>query len=129
MLIVQDPLAVKVRIRNREGRYLTRGDSDSSFSDDPSRAIVFDYLRHHVAEQLEELRRTRGIFLEAMPVDPAEVYEICDLCREYISPFDTFFDGGRFFCFECLAKGSALASAQLPQPVAPFQAFSNNGAQ
>src|SRR3974390_722853 len=113
---MNDPLAVKVRIRNCEGKYLAGGGSSSGFSDDPSKAIIFDYLRHQVAEQLDEIRRTRGILLEAVPVEPAEVYETCDRCRRLVSPFETFFDGQRFSCFECLAQASAIAEAQHPHP-------------
>jgi len=123
---MNDPLAVKVRIRNSEGRYLTGGAS-SGFSDDPSKAIIFDYLRHQVAEQLDEIRRTRGILLEAVPVELAEVYETCDACRKLVSPFDTFFDGRRFLCFTCLAEVPAVAEAQLPQAASAFHAITSNG--
>ena len=123
---MNDPLAVKVRIRNGEGLYLTGGAS-SGFSEDPSKAIIFDYLRHQVAEQLDEIRRTRGVFLEAVPVEPAEVYETCDHCRKLVSPFDTFFDGNRFLCVGCLAQVSLVAEAQLPQAAPAFQAFTSNG--
>src|SRR5258708_36389765 len=123
---MNDPLAVKVRIRNSEGRYLTGG-VNSGFSDDPSKAIIFDYLRHQVAEQLDELRRTRGILLEAIPVSPAEVYETCDQCRNFVSPFDTFFDGTRFLCFACLAQASVVAGAQFPQTAPSLPAFTANG--
>ena len=122
---MNDPLAVKVRIRNSEGRYLTGGAS-SGFSEDAAKAIIFDYLRHQVAEQLEEIRRTRGIFLEAVPVEPAEVYEACDHCAKLVSPFDTFFDGSRFLCFECLAEASVVAETQLPQAATAFQPFTSN---
>ena len=123
---MNDPLAVKVRIRNSEGRYLTGGAS-SGFSDDASKAIIFDYLRHQVAEQLDEIRRTRGILLEAVPVEPAEVYETCDQCRKLVSPFDTFFDGSRFLCFACVAQVSVVAETQLPQAAPAFQALTSNG--
>jgi hypothetical protein len=123
---MNDPLAVKVRIRNSEGRYLTGGAS-SGFSDEPSKAIIFDYLRHQVAEQLEEIRRTRGILLEAVPVEPAEVYETCDHCHKLVSPFDTFFDGSGFLCFGCLAQVSLVSEAQVTQAARAFQAFTANG--
>jgi len=122
---MNDPLAVKVRIRNSEGMYLTGGGSNSGFCDDASKALIFDYLRHQVAEQLDEILRTRGIRLEAVPVEPAEVYETCDHCQKYVSAFDTFFDGKLFLCFECLAQVRSIS--QLPATPTSLQAFTVNG--
>jgi len=106
-------LAVKVRIRNSEGKYLAGDLANWGFSSDPSKAIVFDYLRHQVAEQLEELRQTRGIYLEAVPVAPNEVYETCDQCHRFITAFGIFFDGCSFLCFDCLARNSLYAAPLL----------------
>jgi hypothetical protein len=114
-------LALKVRIRNTDGKYLSGDLSNWGFSDDSSRALIFDYSRHQVAEQLEELRLTRGIVLEAVPVDPKEVYETCDHCRRFMTAFATFFDGQRFLCFECLAKTSVFAAPQATLPGAGVQ--------
>jgi|ERR1044071_6457711 hypothetical protein len=122
---MNDPLAVKVRIRNSAGRYLTGGSANSGFCADPAKAIIFDYLRHHIAEQIDEIRRTRGIFLEAVPVEPAEVYESCDQCGQLAAPLGIFFDGARFLCFECLAQSSLIHQAKQPTAASVFQTTSS----
>jgi hypothetical protein len=104
------PLALKVRIRNSEGKYLTGDLSNWCFSEDASKAIVFDYLRHQVAEQLQGIRLRHGIELEAVPVDPVEVFELCDQCKRLATAFGTFFDGNRFLCFECLTQTRVMAT-------------------
>lgn len=95
---------MKVRIRNTEGKYLAGDDAGWAFSDDSSKALVFDYVAHHVAEQLEIIRRSQGLYLEAVEVDPKEVLETCDVCQELLSPFNVVFDGKAFRCRECMAS-------------------------
>jgi len=121
---MKDPLAVKVRIRNTEGKYLSGDLSDWGFSEDPSKGIVFDYLRHQVAEQLEQIRLTRGIVLEAVPVDPKEVFETCDQCKRFATAFGTFFDGNRFLCLECLAQSPVMTSAPQSRSAVAARALS-----
>ena len=95
---------MKVRIRNSEGKYLAGKDTGWGFSEDASKAIVFDYVAHHVAEQLEILRESQGVYLEAVEVDPKEVLECCDACKRLVSPFSVVFDGHSFLCLECVFK-------------------------
>jgi hypothetical protein len=95
---------MKVRIRNQEGQYLAGGSANLGFCADCTKAIVFDYVGHQVAEQLEVIRRTQGLALEAEEVDPREVLERCDKCRKFVSPFGITFDGTRFLCSECAAS-------------------------
>ncbi len=95
---------MKVRIRNQDGQYLAGGSASLGFSTDSSKAIVFDYVGHQVAEQLEVIRRTQGVALEAEEVDPREVLERCDKCRNLFSPFGITFDGTRFLCSECAGR-------------------------
>ena len=95
---------MKVRIRNSEGKYLAGKEAGWGFSEDASKAIVFDYLAHHVAQQLEILREAQGVYLEAVEVDPREVLETCDTCKKLVSPFSVVFDGKTFSCLECLFR-------------------------
>jgi hypothetical protein len=95
---------MKVRIRNPEGKYLAGKDAEWGFSEDSSKALVFDYARHHVAEQLEIIRQSQGLTLEAVEVDPKEVLESCDACHQLFSPFNVIFDGKTFLCRECRSK-------------------------
>jgi len=95
---------MKVRIRNPEGKYLAGGAAEMGFSDDCSKAAVFDYVGHRVAEQLEILLRTQGLMLEAEEVDPKEVLEACDGCARLCSAFDITFDGRTFLCPDCCRK-------------------------
>jgi hypothetical protein len=110
---------IKVRIRNEVGLYLTGDPSQWSFSADRSKAIVFDYVRHQIGEQLEAIRHVRGVALEAEPVEPEEVYEICERCHKFATAFTMFFDGTRFLCFDCLTESAgrcvSVLSAQLPK--------------
>ena len=104
MMIRSGSSPVKVRIRNSEGKYLAGKDTGWGFSDDQSKAIVFDYIAHHVAEQLDILRESQGLYLEAVQVDPKEVLETCDTCKRMVSPFSVVFDGNTFTCYECMFK-------------------------
>lgn len=67
-------------------------------------AIVFDYLEHRVAEQLEIIRKTQGLALEIEEVEPKEILETCDGCARLVSPFNILFDGRSFLCTDCRAK-------------------------
>ncbi|HTL58931.1 MAG TPA: hypothetical protein VL361_24805 [Candidatus Limnocylindrales bacterium] len=92
---------MKVRIRNAEGKYLASDDAGWGFSEDSSKALVLDYVGHNVAQQLAIIRQSQGLSLEAVEVDPKEVLESCDVCRQMISPFNTVFDGKSFICRDC----------------------------
>jgi hypothetical protein len=60
---------LKVRVRNPEGTYLAGNSKTLRFTDDPLKALVLDYHRHKVTAQLESLKRTIGMVLEAEPID------------------------------------------------------------
>lgn len=92
---------MKVRIRNAEGKYLASDDAGWRFCEDCSKALVFDYVGHNVAEQLAIIRHSQGLSLEAVEVDPKEVLETCDVCQRMISPFNMVFDGKSFVCRQC----------------------------
>ena len=92
---------MKVRIRNHEGHYLAGAASKLGFSADSTQALVFDYLGHNVAEQLEIIRRTQGLALEIEEVEPKEVLEKCDVCSRMFSPFSIIYNGRHFLCSDC----------------------------
>jgi hypothetical protein len=92
---------LRVRIRNAEGKYLARESKSLGFTDDPLKALVFDYHRHKVAAQLENLKETSGIVLEVEPTDPEEIYQTCEGCNRLGMPFDLVFDGVKFHCRDC----------------------------
>ena len=104
-------LALKVRIRNAAGQYLAGDPSNFGFSWDISRAIVFDYDGHRVAEQLEYIRASQGLALEVVPVDPREVYETCDRCERLMTSYTAYFDGAGFYCPDCRANAGASRPA------------------
>ncbi len=65
------------------------------------RATVLDFEGDRVAEQLEIVRRTHGINLEAVPLDPRMTHETCDRCEQLMIAPVAFFDGSQFLCPEC----------------------------
>jgi hypothetical protein len=93
--------ALFVRIRNAEGKYLGGEAQTLGFCDDIKKAIVFDCRRDRVEEQLEYVRLTHGVVLEAVPVDPQEIHETCDRCGRLRLPFQMFFDGSHYLCEQC----------------------------
>ncbi len=97
--------ALFVRIRNAEGQYLGGDPRAMSFFDDIRKAIIFDCRRDHVEQQLENLLVAQGLALEAVPVDPGEIYETCDRCGRLVLAFRVFFDGSQYLCAGCRRAG------------------------
>ena len=97
-----------VRIRNSEGKYLCGRADKMDFLDDINRAIVFDCRRDHIDQQIEYIRFTRGIALEAVPIDPKEIHETCDRCGRLALSFQVFFDGTQYLCAGCRTGGSVV---------------------
>jgi hypothetical protein len=92
---------IRVVIRNVQGKFLASSPDGLFFTEDRSRAAVFNYHGDQIEEQLEGIRKTAGVALAAEPVPPEEVYETCDRCKELFMPSMTFFDGKRFLCPDC----------------------------
>ena len=103
---------MKVRIRNVEGHYLAGANPELGFSSDSTKALVFDYLGHNIAEQLEIIRQTQGLTLEIEEVAPKEVLETCDGCGHMFSPFGINFDGHKFLCSDCEIAAVKTAPAK-----------------
>ncbi len=92
---------IKVLIVNDEGQYLAGTATYWEFTDDRTRARVFDYLGDHVAEQIELVRRVHGLVWIAVRLDPSEAFEFCDRCGARVVNIRAWFDGKNFFCSEC----------------------------
>jgi hypothetical protein len=102
--------ALFVRIRNSEGKYLGGEAKRMNFCDDINKAVIFDCRRDRIEQQLEYIRLTQGMVLEAEPVDPKEIHETCDRCGRLALAFRVFFDGERYLCGEC--RGSTSGGLQ-----------------
>jgi hypothetical protein len=98
---MKDRLAVKVLIVNDDGQYLAGTATAWEFTEDRSRARVFDYLKDRVAEQIELVRRAHGRVWIAVKLDPLETYEFCDRCGCRMVAPRAFFDGKQFLCPDC----------------------------
>ena len=99
--VINDREAGKVLIVNDDGHYLAGTCTDWEFTDDRSKATVFDYLDDRVAEKIELVRKAHGRVWIAVKLDPREVYEFCDQCGQRARAFRTVFDGRRFLCADC----------------------------
>ncbi len=98
---MNDREAVKVLIVNDDGLYLAGTAFQWEFTDDRSKARVFDYDADRVAERIEMVRKAQGRVWIAVRVDPREVYEFCDRCGHRVRALKTFFDGRQFLCADC----------------------------
>ena len=92
---------VKVLIVNDEGQYLAGTATHWQFTDDRTRARVFDYTADRVAEMISLVRKTEGTVWVAVKLDPREALEFCDRCGCRLEAWQAFFDGSQFFCRTC----------------------------
>jgi formylmethanofuran dehydrogenase subunit E len=98
---MNDPHAIRVLLRNAEGKYLAGTGLQGELTEDRARAAVFDYLRDRVAERLEMMQGLHGTTWRPVLVDPREVCEVCDRCGQRVMSFKAFFDGRQFLCPAC----------------------------
>lgn len=98
---MNDADAIKVLILNEHGQYLAGTASHWEFTEDRTRARVFDYQKDHVTEQLRLVRRVYGTIWIAVKLDPRETYEFCDRCGTRMTALHAVFDGREFLCREC----------------------------
>ena len=101
--IANEQPIIKVVIRSLDCEYLVDKEGRWGLTRDRSKAAAFDYLRDRVEEQLQELRRKRGLVLVAEAQDPREAYETCDRCSRRLTPLNVHFDGKQFLCPCCAA--------------------------
>lgn len=107
---MSDGVPVKVLIVNDDGQYLAGTATEWEFTDDRTRAKVFDYVGDRVAEQIELVRRAHGRVWIAVKLDPMEVYEFCDRCGCRMRAFRAYYDGKQFLCADC--KNTAPATVE-----------------
>jgi hypothetical protein len=98
---MNEPIATKVLIVNEEGQYLAGTATRWEFTEDRTRARVFDYVRDRVDEQIQLVRKAHGTVWVAVKLDPSETYEFCDRCGARMSAWNTYFDGRQFLCRVC----------------------------
>jgi hypothetical protein len=94
----------KVLIRSLTGEYLAGSEGQWRLTRDRSTALVCDYLRDRIADQLQRLEQTEGIVLLAELVNPRDALETCDRCGRCVPSPNAHFDGREFFCPECNSK-------------------------
>jgi len=105
---MNDRETIKVLIVNDDGQYLAGSAMHWEFTDDRSRARVFDYWEDQVAEKIELVRKAPGRVWIAVKLDPREVYEFCDRCGRRMRALRTFFDGQQFLCGDCRGDGAGV---------------------
>lgn len=98
---MNEPEAIKVLIVNEDGQYLAGTATEWEFTEERTRARVFDYADDHVASILKLVKNIYGTVWIAVKLDPSEAYEFCDRCGSRMSSLRAFFDGERFICPEC----------------------------
>src|SRR5262245_17588665 len=108
---MSQPRDIKVVLQNSEGKYLGGSAINWRFTEDRSKATVFDFFGHRVDELVALFREKLGFNLQPVPLPPEEVYETCDICQRLLMPRQVFFDGSHFLCADCNAQADAR-----PQP-------------
>ncbi len=103
-----EPETIKVLIVNEEGQYLAGTGTHWEFTEDRSRARVFDYTADHVLEQIHLVRNAYGMVWVAVRLDPSEAYEFCDRCGSRMLAVRAFFDGKEFLCATCRRQEAAV---------------------
>lgn len=92
---------IKVLIINEEGQYLAGTATHWEFTEDRTRARVFDYDLDHVAEQLQLVQNAYRCVWIAVRLDPREAFEFCDRCGGRMTALEAWFDGACFLCPGC----------------------------
>lgn len=101
---MHDAPPLKVFLANIQGDFLTLEDGHWAFTNERTRAIVFDYIGDRVPQQIELAQRMYHLVLKPVPLDPGEFFESCDGCKRVSAPLDVFFDGSKFLCADCRAR-------------------------
>jgi len=96
--------AIKVLIVNQDGQYLAGTSTHWEFTEDRTRARVFDYVRDHVVEQLRIVRHAYHTIWIAVRLDPREACEFCDRCGGRMAALQAFFNGTHFLCSTCVTR-------------------------
>src|ERR1039457_2728389 len=102
---------IKVVLRTPDGQYLAGGPTEWEFTDHLAEAAVLDYLADEIETQVQAIRTSQGLVLEAVHVASHELHETCDRCAELVPPTVAFFDGKQFLCSGCSLDTQAVFSA------------------
>jgi len=108
-----DPHAIKVIIRNSDGRYLAHSGPEWVFTAEPAEAQVFDFIQDEVAARVEAARMKGGMDWTVVRADPRAGFETCDRCGRRVMAFKAVFDGQSFLCATCL-EGSSDSIPTMP---------------
>jgi hypothetical protein len=100
-----EPDDYKVVLRTADGLYLTGSQGNLMLSNDVYGAVVFDYRADSIAAMVTRLERLHGLVLTAVPLNPDEIFETCDRCRQMSIPLLLVFDGKQFLCERCRDSG------------------------
>ncbi len=92
---------IRVVLRSPTGQYLAGGETGWEYTHNLAEAAVFNYLADRIETQLETIRKSHGLELEAVHVAAAELCETCDRCNEPVLPTVAFFNGKQFLCPDC----------------------------
>jgi len=98
---MEDISHIKVLIVNEDGLYLAGTAAHWEFTEDRTKATVFDYVQDHVLEQLRLVKNAYGTVWIAVKLDPRETFEFCDRCGRRITALHASFDGALFLCPQC----------------------------
>ncbi len=102
---------IKVVLRSPDGQYLAGGPTQWEFATNVGDAAVFNYLADDIESQLERIRKTHAIELEAVHVAATELCETCDRCRENVLPTIAYFNGKQFLCPGCSGSAPSKVAA------------------
>ena len=100
---------IKVVVRSPDGQYLTGGPTEWDFTEDLSEATVFKYLADKVELEIQSIRESHGLELEAIHVGSHDLSESCDRCEATVPPTLAVYTGKEFLCPDC-SSSNALVS-------------------
>jgi len=101
---------MRVLIETLDGRYLAGDQGGWWFTEERSKARVFDFLTSSTAREWDALQKGQGIVLLALPVERREIYETCNRCGRMVKSLRALFDGKQFLCPECRSNLSSAHS-------------------
>ncbi len=84
------------------------------------RCSRLQHLAHQVETQLETIRASQGVALEAVHVAAHELCEACDRCEGTVLPTVAFFNGKQFLCPDCTAERGSSRTTKKPEIVRLF---------
>lgn len=118
---MNQPGEIKVLIVNEEGQYLAGTATNWGFTEERTRARVFDFCQDHVPEMLSLVKNAHGIVWIAVKLDTCEAYEFCDRCGSRMTALLAFFNGVEFLCEACRdetsCRGRDVLLAVVAEPV------------